>query len=410
MTRLRPLALLLLPLLVGCATYATIGNQPLTSAAAAAPGYDMGQVGVEGRRDDVTLALAFSGGGSRAAALAYGVLLELRETRVGAAREHRLLDEVDAISAVSGGSFTAAYYGLHDEATFRDFEPGFLRRDLNADVLQRVLNPLRWFTPEGRTAAAATLYDTTIFKGATFADLQRRGGPLIVINATDLEAGTRFAFLQEHFDLLCSDLRGFPLAQAVAASSAVRVLMEPVVLENHAGCAPPALPQPPADSPQLQQVVDGLRSYAENRYSLDTYIVLDEDNTQISDPARLEHIRSQLEKALSHPDQFPTIVQKRLPRQLKHFSVKTTVNISNDIQRQQTVLEVITLDRPGLLARIGLIFMEHGVNLLNARIATLGERAEDVFFITDRDGHPISTPELCGKLADALRNQLDTVN
>ncbi|MBK9670455.1 MAG: patatin-like phospholipase family protein [Thermomonas sp.] len=130
------------------------------------------------------------------------------------------------------------------------------------DVLRRVLNPLRWFTPEGRTAAAATLYDTTIFKGATFADLQRRGGPLIVINATDLEAGTRFAFLQEHFDLLCSDLRGFPLAQAVAASSAVPVLMEPVVLENHAGCAPPALPQPPADSPQLQQVVDGLRSYA----------------------------------------------------------------------------------------------------------------------------------------------------
>lgn len=265
MTRLHLLALALLPLLAGCATYATIGNQPLTSAAAAAPGYDMGQVGVEGRRDDVTLALAFSGGGSRAAALAYGVLLELRETRVGAAREHRLLDEVDAISAVSGGSFTAAYYGLHDEATFRDFEPGFLRRDLNADVLQRVLNPLRWFTPEGRTAAAATLYDTTIFKGATFADLQRRGGPLIVINATDLEAGTRFAFLQEHFDLLCSDLRGFPLAQAVAASSAVPVLMEPVVLENHAGCAPPALPQPPADSPQLQQVVDGLRSYADKQ-------------------------------------------------------------------------------------------------------------------------------------------------
>jgi [protein-PII] uridylyltransferase len=157
-------------------------------------------------------------------------------------------------------------------------------------------------------------------------------------------------------------------------------------------------------------VLDARIITAENRYSLDTYIVLDEDNTQISDPERLEHIRSQLEKALSHPDQFPTIVQKRLPRQLKHFSVKTTVNISNDIQRQQTVLEVITLDRPGLLARIGLIFMEHGVNLLNARIATLGERAEDVFFITDRDGHPISTPELCGKLADALRNQLDTVN
>ena len=157
-------------------------------------------------------------------------------------------------------------------------------------------------------------------------------------------------------------------------------------------------------------VLDARIITAENRYSLDTYIVLDEDNTQITDPERLAYIQVNLEKALSHPDQYPTIVQKRLPRQLKHFSVKTMVNISNDIHRQQTVLEVITLDRPGLLARIGLIFMEHGVNLQNARIATLGERAEDVFFITDRDGHPISNPDLCEKLANALRSQLDTVN
>ena len=61
------------------------------------------------------------------------------------------------------------------------------------------------------------------------------------------------------------------------------------------------------------------------------------------------------------------------------------INISTDIHKQQTILEVVTLDRPGLLARIGLIFMEHGVNLQNARIATLGERVEDVFFITDAD-------------------------
>ena len=60
--------------------------------------------------------------------------------------------------------------------------------------------------------------------------------------------------------------------------------------------------------------------------------------------------------------------------------------------------------------REAVIFMEHGVNLQNARIATLGERAEDVFFITDRDGHPISNPDLCEKLANALRSQLDTVN
>ena len=252
-------------LLAGCATYGRIDNQPLTSAAARQPGYGMSEAASAGRRDDITLVLAFSGGGSRAAALAYGVLLELRDTRIGANGDRRLLDEVDAISAVSGGSFTAAYYGLHGDDTFRDFESGFLRRDLTSDVLHRILSPRRWFTPEGRSVAASTLYDGTIFKGATFADLQRRNGPLIVINASDLEGGIRFAFLQEFFDLLCSDLRSYPLADAVAASSAVPVLFEPVVLQNNSGCAAPHLPQPAEDSPQLQQVVKGLRGYADKQ-------------------------------------------------------------------------------------------------------------------------------------------------
>ena len=252
-------------LLAGCATYGRIDNQPLTSAAARQPGYGMSEAASAGRRDDITLVLAFSGGGSRAAALAYGVLLELRDTRIGANGDRRLLDEVDAISAVSGGSFTAAYYGLHGDDTFRDFESGFLRRDLTSDVLHRILSPRRWFTPEGRSDAASTLYDGTIFKGATFADLQRRNGPLIVINASDLEGGIRFAFLQEFFDLLCSDLRSYPLADAVAASSAVPVLFEPVVLQNNSGCAAPHLPQPAEDSPQLQQVVKGLRGYADKQ-------------------------------------------------------------------------------------------------------------------------------------------------
>ena len=252
-------------LLAGCATYGRIDNQPLTSAAARQPGYGMSEAASAGRRDDITLVLAFSGGGSRAAALAYGVLLELRDTHIGANGDRRLLDEVDAISAVSGGSFTAAYYGLHGDDTFRDFESGFLRRDLTSDVLHRILSPRRWFTPEGRSDAASTLYDGTIFKGATFADLQRRNGPLIVINASDLEGGIRFAFLQEFFDLLCSDLRSYPLADAVAASSAVPVLFEPVVLQNNSGCAAPHLPQPAEDSPQLQQVVKGLRGYADKQ-------------------------------------------------------------------------------------------------------------------------------------------------
>ena len=246
--------------LVGCATYGHIENRPLQATATAQPVYGMRQKATEPRRDDITLVLSFSGGGSRAAALAYGVLLELRDTRIAGNR--RLLDEVDAISAVSGGSFTAAYYGLHGDDTFRDFEPRFLRHDVTGEVLQRILNPARWFTSEGRTSAAAALYDAHLFHGATFGDLLRAGGPLIVINATDLESGTRFAFLQEHFNLLCSDLLAYPLANAVAASSAVPVVFEPLVLENHDGCKPPTLSHQ-ADTPQLQQVIDGLRAYAD---------------------------------------------------------------------------------------------------------------------------------------------------
>ena len=99
-----------------------------------------------------------------------------------------------------------------------------------------------------------------------------------------------------------------------------------------------------------------------------------------------------------------------MPRQLKHFDVKTTVTISNDIVNQRTIVEVMTLDRPGLLARIGRIFMEAGVDLQNARIATLGERAEDVFFITNKQQQPISDPDVCNQLADRLREQLDQPN
>lgn len=154
-------------------------------------------------------------------------------------------------------------------------------------------------------------------------------------------------------------------------------------------------------------VMDARIITASSRYSLDTYIVLDENGEPLNDAQRLEHIRDTLVRTLSNPDRFPEIVQRRMPRQLKHFDVKTQVTISNDIANQRTIVEVITLDRPGLLARIGRLFMEAGVELHNARIATLGERAEDVFFITDKQHHPISDPAVCEQLANSLRERLD---
>lgn len=184
-----------------------------------------------------TLVLAFSGGGSRAAALAYGVLEALRDTPIQRnGKTIRMLDEVDVISSVSGGSFTAAYYGLHGDKTFQKFEKLFLRRNIEALLIEQALNPFMWFSRNTRTDRAAEFYEEAVFKGATFADLHKQAGPLIVINASELGNGVRFSFTQEYFDLLCSDLNSFPLARAVTASSSVPIIFNPVVLKKYRHC------------------------------------------------------------------------------------------------------------------------------------------------------------------------------
>ena len=85
----------------------------------------------ERNSDSLFVCLMFSGGGTRAAALSYGVMEALRDKVIQVdGREKRLLDEVDCISSVSGGSFTAAYYGLYRERLFEDFRVRFLERDV----------------------------------------------------------------------------------------------------------------------------------------------------------------------------------------------------------------------------------------------------------------------------------------
>ncbi|MFD2882838.1 ACT domain-containing protein [Pseudomonas lini] len=144
-----------------------------------------------------------------------------------------------------------------------------------------------------------------------------------------------------------------------------------------------------------------------SQFTLDTYIVLDTDGDSIGDnPARVKQIREGLTEALRNPDNYPTIIQRRVPRQLKHFAFAPQVTIHNDAQRPVTVLELSAPDRPGLLARIGTIFLEFDLSLQNAKIATLGERVEDVFFITDANNQPLSDPLLCSRLQDAIVEQL----
>ena len=226
---------LVLFLLGGCTSYGVIVNDAMP-APKPPQEYSVRSHTVTGRSSDISLTLTFSGGGTRAAALAYGVMLELRDTQVMVDGESaRLLDEVDIISSVSGGSFTAAYYGLHGDGLFDTFEDVFLRYDIEKQLVRQVLNPLHWFGRKGRTQRAIEYYDKKIFHGATYADMLKPGRPLVVINSSDLAYAVRFSFIQEYFDLLCSDLLSYPVANAVTASSAVPVVFNPVVPHNEAG-------------------------------------------------------------------------------------------------------------------------------------------------------------------------------
>jgi len=190
--------------------------------------------------DSLMVVLAFSGGGTRAAALSYGVLESMRDITIeweGCSRQ--LLNEIDTISAVSGGSFTAAYFGLFGERIFEDYQDKFLNVDVQGYLTWSLFKPWYWFrfgsTFFGRSEFAADYYDKILFEGKTFADLAASKGPVIQINATEVSTGTQFTFLQDWFDPLCSDLDSFSVARAVAASSAVPVLFSSITINNYAG-------------------------------------------------------------------------------------------------------------------------------------------------------------------------------
>jgi NTE family protein len=191
--------------------------------------------------EDIALFLAFSGGGTRAAALSYGLLEKLRDKEVIInGKERRLLDEVEAISGVSGGSFTAGYYGLFGNRIFEDFESRFLKKNIQgALVRSQFFNPYNWIrlmSPSfGRSDMSAEYYDKHVFDRGTFGDIAAQGGPMILINATDMISGVRIAFNQNEFDIICSDLSSFPVSRAAAASSAVPGVLTPITLRNYAG-------------------------------------------------------------------------------------------------------------------------------------------------------------------------------
>ena len=194
-----------------------------------------------GELPEILVVLAFSGGGTRAAAFSYGALETLRDIELvdSKGKKVRALDRVNLISGVSGGSFTALSYGLYGDKLFDFYDKDFLKRDIQGDIISRVANPINWSdlssTGWGRSELAAQLYDEVLFHGATFEDLDKGSGPTIMASATDISSGGGFTFSQTFFNYLCSDLSKVPVSRAASASSAVPFVLSPVTLNNYGG-------------------------------------------------------------------------------------------------------------------------------------------------------------------------------
>ena len=227
--------------------------------------------------DKTFVILTLSGGGTRAAAFAYGVLEEMRKTLLPGTGK-TLLDELDVISTVSGGSFTGAYYALFGQRIFEDYREKFLYRNIQGELVSSLLNPatlVRLASPYfSRADLAAELYDRTIFEGSTFLTLTKRGTrPFLIINATNLYTGSRFEFTGNQFDYIGSDILSFPVSRAVAASSAFPFLLAPITLFNQP--YPDGYTMPEADRLALKDY-----EYNKGRYyrALNDVLYADKEN------------------------------------------------------------------------------------------------------------------------------------
>ncbi|MDI1265423.1 MAG: patatin-like phospholipase family protein, partial [bacterium] len=229
--------------LLGCAS---IQNAPVNL-----PGSDSlsdrGNIGFgeTTNNEDTIIGLSFSGGGTRAAAFSYGVLKEMERIPVRGA-QGPMIDRVEFVSGVSGGSVTAAYYGLRKRAALADFRERFLLRNAEEGLQTNLtLATLSRAVAGGINDSTGfpRWLDANLFEGATFRDLGATSRPQVWINASDIYNRTPFVFGAVAFGAMCSNLSEYPLANAVAASAAVPVAFAPVVIQTFPGKCNDRLPQ-----------------------------------------------------------------------------------------------------------------------------------------------------------------------
>ncbi len=235
---MRTAALSLVALLAACAS--APDTRPINTALTVAPvALAEIDVGVDGD----AIAFAFSGGGARAASFSLGALQQLRDMQDPGGKP--LIDRVALVTAVSGGSITAAWFGQHGAAGLDDLRAAALDKDWEAQLNTSWMIPNNWqrLMQGGLNGPdkLADWLDAEVFKGAHMRDMPNR--PRIIINAADLYNGTPFAFATPWFDAICSDLGTVRLADAVAASMSVPIAFRPVVVKSYAeNCPTPLQP------------------------------------------------------------------------------------------------------------------------------------------------------------------------
>lgn len=155
-------------------------------------------------------------------------------------------------------------------------------------------------------------------------------------------------------------------------------------------------------------IVDARIATSATQLTFNTFIVLERDGQPVGEkPARIEKIRSTIIRHLRQ-DELTSRQKRRTPRLLKQFKQKTQVTLTQDDRLNQTAVEVISPDRPGLLALVARTFVDLDINLVSARITTLGERVEDVFYVTDRHDQPVSDQDLMQEIRVRICDALDT--
>lgn len=292
--------------------------------------------------------MTFSGGGSRAASLGYGVLEQFQNAAVRPTEKgDTLLQNIDIVYGVSGGSVLAAYFALEGSDIIPKFNESFLKKNFQKKVINEVFsvgNIPRLTSPQfGRSDLLQEQLNLALYGGRTFASLEQRKGPFAVINATDMTVGQKVSFTQDFFDWLCIDLNDIEIARAVAASSAVLLIFSPITQNNHGGTC---------HAENKKEVL--MQAQQKNHLLLNNFVAMQK---------RMEHYQKSTERPYLHLvdggltdnsglasllDMSNLLSMRKLYADLKNYNLRNIIVVNVNAQNERTSDIDKSADIPGI--------------------------------------------------------------